>query len=182
MPARPLSPERRAQALGVGWLLALSAGGLWWSRGRAPAPTAPLAVVELRGDVANPGFYALPEPAHLLDALVAAGAPTEGVQDLALKQGDRVDLGPSGPMIGRTDAALTLGLKLDLNSASAEALETLPGVGPRKATQIAEDRARRGPFSSVDDLDRVKGVGPSTVQQLRPYLEVGPPAPLTSSR
>lgn len=175
--AGSLSPERRAQPVGVGLLLALAAGGLWVARERAAEPEPPVAVVELRGDVPNPGFYALPEPAHLRDALAAAGAPTDGVQDRPLQQGDRVALGPEGAQVARTDAALALGLRLDLNAASADALETLPGVGPRKAAQIAEDRARRGPFASVDELDRVKGIGPATVEQLRPYLEVGGATP-----
>jgi competence ComEA-like helix-hairpin-helix protein len=63
------------------------------------------------------------------------------------------DLEPPGP--------------LDVNRASAAALETLPGIGPVMAARIVVDREDRGAFRSVDDLDRVRGVGPATVARLR---------------
>lgn len=181
MADRRIHPELRAQPVGVAALLSLAAGGLWAWHAHRPAQAPAVAVVELRGDLPQPGFYALPEPVHLSDALAVAGAAPLA-EDRLLAQGDRVQLGPDGVVVDRTDAALALGLRLDLNGAPGSALETIPGLGPRKAAQIVEDRARRGPFASVDELDRVKGIGPATVAALRPYLEVGAPAPPTSAR
>lgn len=68
--------------------------------------------------------------------------------------------------------------KLDLNTATAAELELLPRIGPALAGRIATDRAARGPFRSVDDLDRVPGIGPRTVERLRPFVLAGaaPPA------
>lgn len=57
--------------------------------------------------------------------------------------------------------------RIDLNTASAEALMTLPGIGPTLAERIVEERSRRGPFRSVDALTRVKGVGRATVERVR---------------
>jgi len=57
--------------------------------------------------------------------------------------------------------------KLDLNTATADQLERLPGIGPVTAARIVEDRNRRGPFSDVEALERVKGVGPKTVEKIR---------------
>lgn len=63
---------------------------------------------------------------------------------------------------------------LDLNRASRDELERLPGIGPGLAGRIVEARERRGPFSSVDDLRRVRGIGRSTLERVRPRLAIGP--------
>jgi len=64
---------------------------------------------------------------------------------------------------------------LDVNLASAAELERLPGVGPALAARIVDVRAREGPFGSVDDLRRVRGVGVATLERLRPRLVVNTP-------
>ena len=69
--------------------------------------------------------------------------------------------------------ALTLGLKVDLNRADAEELQALPRIGPKKARWIVRDRLRRGPYKSLEELRRVKGIGPRTVETLRPLVQVG---------
>jgi competence protein ComEA len=61
---------------------------------------------------------------------------------------------------------------IDLNQADASALERLPGIGPVTAARIVVDRAERGPFTSVDDLARVKGIGPATVAKLEGLVQV----------
>ncbi|MBC7173219.1 MAG: ComEA family DNA-binding protein [Polyangiaceae bacterium] len=69
--------------------------------------------------------------------------------------------------------ALREGERLDLDHATAEDLELLPGIGPSTARRIVESRESVGAFRTVDDLDRVKGIGPRTVEKLRPFLRVG---------
>jgi competence ComEA-like helix-hairpin-helix protein len=54
---------------------------------------------------------------------------------------------------------------IDLNTASVDVLVALPGVGPTLAARIVEDRARRGPFRTVHDADRVRGIGPATIER-----------------
>jgi competence protein ComEA len=66
------------------------------------------------------------------------------------------------------------GRRVDVNSAGAAELRTLPGVGPKMAQAILEARAVR-PFRSVDDLRRVHGIGPKTLERLRPHVTVGSP-------
>lgn len=61
---------------------------------------------------------------------------------------------------------------IDLNSASAAELETLPGVGPALAQRIITHRDLNGPFASVDALDEVSGIGPATLEKLRPLVRV----------
>ena len=60
-------------------------------------------------------------------------------------------------------------MRIELNRASAAELGLLPGIGPRLAERIVDDRAARGPFESVDDLARVPGVGPRLLERVRPY-------------
>lgn len=64
--------------------------------------------------------------------------------------------------------------RLDLNRASAEELESLPGIGPKTAERIIADRLKRGRFRSLKDLGRVKGIGPKTLARLAPHVSVGP--------
>ena len=61
---------------------------------------------------------------------------------------------------------------IDLNTAPASDLERLPGIGPAKAQAIVEDRRKNGPYSAVDDLMRVDGIGVYTLERLRPYAAV----------
>ncbi|MBL8469850.1 ComEA family DNA-binding protein [Methyloversatilis discipulorum] len=69
---------------------------------------------------------------------------------------------------------------LDLNSASEAELDALPGVGPSRAQAIIEHRTKNGPFTSVDELRNVKGIGDKTFAELKPLLVVGAgtPAPV----
>lgn len=80
-------------------------------------------------------------------------------EDMALQR-IREDLGFGGMREGET---------LDLNSASREELQRLPRIGPALAERIAAGR----PYRSVDELARVSGIGPTTLEQLRPYVRVG---------
>ncbi len=74
-----------------------------------------------------------------------------------------------------------LGLPIPLNRASVADLEALPGIGPVRAQAIFEERARGGAFERVDDLVRVRGLGPGTVARLRQDLFVGEPDPACST-
>ncbi len=62
---------------------------------------------------------------------------------------------------------------LDLNRATAEELETLPGIGAAKAAAILEARDAQGGFSSLDELEAVRGIGPALMAKLRPLVAVG---------
>lgn len=73
---------------------------------------------------------------------------------------------------GAPTPAAPTGSLLDLNTATAAQLEHLPGIGPALASRIVADRTKHGRFTSVDQLDRVEGIGPKTLDKLRPYLMV----------
>ncbi len=62
--------------------------------------------------------------------------------------------------------------KLDLNRATAQDFERLPGIGPVLAKTLVDDRARRGPFKTVEELKRVKGIGAKRMERVRPLVMV----------
>lgn len=70
---------------------------------------------------------------------------------------------------------------VDVNAADAGALETLPGIGPSKAQAIIAYRTANGPFKSIDDLDKVDGIGPSTLANLRDQVSFGAAAATAAS-
>ena len=148
-------------------------------------------VVHVAGAVAAPGVHALVPSARVADAVTAAGgaapdADLDGVNLAApLVDGQRVYV----PRVGEVDpASVPSGAPaagegggsgttapagpVDLNTATAADLEALPGVGPATAAAIIDDRTRNGPFASVDDLDRVSGIGPAKLDALRELVTV----------
>jgi len=92
-------------------------------------------------------------------ALAAAGA-TRALDSVWGR--DEIRFGPGDP-VAPTPA------RLDVNTAGEHELMMLPGVGPSTAARIVADREENGPFAQLDDLARVRGIGPATVEGLRPH-------------
>jgi competence protein ComEA len=174
--AAPGAPPR---ALGLmAFLLAMSAGGLLWVSRAGPAARAPDVVVEVRGEVPTPGFHPVPAPPTVHAALRAAGADPRGVPDATLDEGTRLTLDAGGALqLGRMDELVVFGLPVDVNSASVEALAAVPGLRREVAEAVVQHRAEQGPFVDLDALDDVKGIGPATLEAIRPFLEARPPSP-----
>jgi competence protein ComEA len=148
----------------------------------APATTAVLWIdtavslsVHVAGEVAAPGVHQMPVGSRVIDAITAADGPTDDAELDALNlasfvaDGDRVYVPSSEAMNGDPFIYLEQGVgsTINVNTASAIELESLPGVGPATASQIIREREANGPFSSIDDLTRVSGIGPATVEKLR---------------
>ena len=135
-------------------------------------------LVHVAGSVIAPGVYVLAPGARVRDAVVAAGGPSPDADANALNlaavvvDGTRVYVPAVGEEVvevapvGDGDGAQPVG-PIDVNRATVEQLETLPGVGPATATAIVTERERNGPFVNVDDLDRVPGIGPAKLAGLR---------------
>ncbi len=141
----------------------------------APAKlAAPDLVVDVEGKVGRPGIVTLPKGSRVVDAIKAAGglkgnAPTVGL-NLArvLVDGEQILVGIA-PVPGDTTgpAGAASGAKLNLNTATLDQLDGLPGVGPVTAKAILDWRTKNGSFTTVDDLLDVKGIGPATLDALR---------------
>ncbi|MGJ6979600.1 ComEA family DNA-binding protein [Aestuariimicrobium soli] len=175
-----------------------SASGVATGQGpSAPSPASQATVapsdlvVHVVGRVARPGIVRVRPGARVADALAAAGGVVTGAQlgDLNLAQpivdGSQVLVGPfegersqvrppgggAGPATsgGSTGAP---GAPLDLNTATVEQFEALPGIGPVTAQNIVAWRTQHQRFSSVEELQEVDGIGPKTYQKLAPLVRV----------
>jgi competence protein ComEA len=146
----------------------------------ATPSTEPVLLVHVAGAVVEPGVYQLVGDARVRDAIVAAGGPTATADwnalNLAASISDGVkvyvpNVGEEAPPSLTAPPADPSGSiptgPIDVNAATADELESLPGVGPSTATAIVTERERNGPFLDVDDLDRVPGIGPAKLEALR---------------
>ena len=156
-----------------------------------PATTPVTVTVHVAGQVASPGVYAVPSGGRVADAVVAAGgtAAEADVEQLNLaarvSDGERVYVpkkgeaapavvGP-GPPAGGGGGGAKPGAPagpVDLNTATAEQLEGLPGVGPATSKAILAYRSSHGRFRSVTELIEVPGIGPAKLEALRPLVKV----------
>ncbi|HZO62469.1 MAG TPA: ComEA family DNA-binding protein [Gaiellaceae bacterium] len=144
--------------------------------GVAAAPATRL-VVYVVGAVRRPGLYRLPPSSRVADAVARAGGVTRRADPAALNlaaplaDGEQI-LVPSRlpPAVAASQGAAVPGLPpgpIQLSSATAEQLDSLPGIGPATAQKILDYRAEHGAFRSVEELDEVPGIGPARVEQLR---------------
>ncbi len=109
-------------------------------------------------------------------ALVAGGLCLSSLQTLAQTPGDgkaQTVQSPKAPKAsaGRKAKALPEG-KVDLNTASAEQLATLPKVGPKMAQRIVDYRTAHKGFKTIEELRNVKGIGPKVLEGLRPHVSL----------
>lgn len=145
----------------------------------APIPPDAAIVVVVEGAVATPGVYQLPSGARLQDAVAIAGGLSSDADVEAINPVERLADGQQivvPTMViaaaAETGALAVAATRIDLNTASAPILETLPGIGPVIATAIVNDRTINGRFLDVDDLARVPGVSDQLVEELRSLVTV----------
>jgi competence protein ComEA len=115
----------------------------------------------------NPAPYTWTRPAQLA-AFVLIGLAAAFLAARAL------GVWPAAARPTDLNAGLALTQRIDLNRAGRAELMQLPGVGPALADAILAHRSQHGPFRSADDLAGVSGVGPRTLEHLRPWVETGP--------
>jgi len=101
-----------------------------------------------------------------LEGFLDNGLPEFEVRKAAVEVPERSDIKPSKPEPPRI---------VNINTASAKELQTLPKIGPRTASLIVEHRTGNGPFTSLEELTAAHGIGSKTLERLRPLITVTPP-------
>jgi len=147
----------------------------------AGSPASDEVWVEVDGQVRKPGIYPLPKGKSVFDAVEKAGGTAanaaltadsaavkvtqSGLLRVAGEGEGRVSLHPFDPLKKKV-----LSIPVNINTANAEELDILPGVGPKMAQAIVEFRKANGKFSALEDLQKVKGLGPKKFAAIRPHI------------
>ena len=155
-------------------------------------PTQPPLQVHVIGAVLRPGLYAFAEGSRVQDAVTAAGGLTSDADltriNLAakLEDGQQLDI-PGGGGAVAAQPGPTAGFRVlpsgeatatpsgdlvNINTASADVLATLPGIGPTTAQRIVDYRTENGPFARIEDLLNVAGIGPATFDNINTLITV----------
>lgn len=155
----------------------------------SPQPSAPAGsasasgfYVHVAGAVHRPGLYRMPPGSRVDDAIRLAGGATADADlnslNLAtkVKDGDKVLVPQRGQSQGAGEAAAAGGpsqtQQINLNTATAEQLDALPGIGPALAQRIVAYREQHGGFRTVDELQKVPGIGPAKFEQVKDLVTV----------
>ena len=148
--------------------------------------TPALIVVYVSGAVVRPGVYSLPPESRVHEAIQSAGGATAeadlGRVNLAdwIRDGQQIYVPAAGeenppvPPVRQSGVEILPGEamrsagggKININAASAEELQVLPGIGPVYAERIVQYRRDHGPFQRIEDITQVKGIGPKTLEQI----------------
>jgi competence protein ComEA len=146
-------------------------------------PTPATINVYVSGAVKKPDVYALPLNSIVKDAITAAGGATaeadldrinlatrlaDQMQVYVPRRGEAAPPPPSGSTPGAAAA------KININTASVEELDKLPGIGPAIATAIIDYRTKNGPFKRIEDINAVKGIGDALFEKIKNQITAGP--------
>jgi len=142
---------------------------------------APALVIDVTGEVVSPGVYELPAGSRVIDAIKAAGGarPKAALSDLNLarviKDGEQIYV----DLIYTTGARVRAGAKtsaprgpININRATASDLDSLDGIGPVIAKRIIAFRTTNGPFTAIEDLLKVSGIGDAKFAQFKEKIRV----------
>lgn len=144
-------------------------------------------VVDVKGAVTEPGLYTLEADARVNDAVDAAGGLTSQADpksiNLAQKLSDEAVVYVASKdenisVVASTTASSAMSQEekntslVNLNTATEADLQTISGIGAKRATDIIAYRETNGGFKSVDDLNNVSGIGDKTMESIRPYVTV----------
>ncbi|MEE9202399.1 MAG: helix-hairpin-helix domain-containing protein [Dehalococcoidia bacterium] len=125
-------------------------------------PTIAPGQVYVSGEVTSPGLYPWPPGMTLDEAIAGAGGPTAEAESGAAKL-----------TVPHKEGAGSTPQKVNVNTAEPWLLQALDGIGPKLSEAIVAYREEHGPFRRAEDLARVPGIGPPTVERLKDFITVG---------
>jgi competence protein ComEA len=171
------SLHKRALLVVVLIVIAISVGVVFRGHSQAIVAPEPLVIVappkvtvDIAGGVNSPGVYALPANSRVIDAITAAGSAKVGtdLSDINLarivKDGEQIYVTPLVINAKPQLPSIATPVKkksgpININRATASDFDTLPGIGPVLAQRIMSYRKTNGPFASIEDLQKVSGIG-----------------------
>ncbi|MDD2523070.1 MAG: helix-hairpin-helix domain-containing protein [Anaerolineaceae bacterium] len=150
-----------------------------------PSPTLSQIKVHVAGEVKVPGVYTLPDGATIQDAIEVAQGPTQKARadllNLAapLTDGQRIYIpsaedAQSAQENNERSLEINIGSLVNINTASKEELESLPGIGNVRAEAIIAYRTQNGYFLAIEDLMKVDGIGQATFEALKHLITISP--------
>ncbi|PIC72218.1 comEA protein [Sporosarcina sp. P16b] len=139
-------------------------------------------LVDVKGAVKHPGLYSMQDGDRLLDAVDKAGGYTEAADTRLLNHAQRLQdesviyvpiAGEEPPVYEQPASSSSMDsstAKVNINTANESDFQTLPGIGPAKAMAIVQYREEHGPFSQLDGIKSVSGIGDKTFEKLEPLI------------
>ncbi|WP_026558680.1 helix-hairpin-helix domain-containing protein [Bacillus sp. J37] len=140
-------------------------------------------VIDVKGAVLKPGVYEVPQDARVYEAIQEAGGLSEKADELSVNLASSLQDGmvvyipikgetKENPFISQNVAEDPSQKKVNINLATSEELQTLTGIGPSKAESIISYREEQGPFTKIEDLLEVTGIGDKSFEKLREEITV----------
>ena len=140
-------------------------------------------VIDVKGAVLKPGVYEVPQDTRVYEAIQEAGGLSEKADELSVNLASSLQDGmvvyipikgetKENPFISQNVAEDPSQKKVNINLATSEELQTLTGIGPSKAESIISYREEQGPFTKIEDLLEVTGIGDKSFEKLREEITV----------
>jgi competence protein ComEA len=150
-----------------------------------PEATAAPLHVYISGEVVEPEVYTVPPGSILQDVVVAAGGFTDAAEtsvvNLALTVSDGMHIhvpaqgaGSVAPVVTSPEGAVAIptGERININTATLEQLDLLPGIGPAIGQRIIDYREVNGPFASLEEVNNVSGIGPAKFEEIQDLITI----------
>lgn len=146
----------------------------------APPAAGETAYVDICGEVVSPGVYKVDTETRVFQVIELAGGPTDKADFMTLNRAEKVYDGQKiiVPKQGEEAEGTTAGSsypddgRVNINTADSSLLQTIPGIGPAKASRIIDYRETVGRFASIEEIMNVSGIGEATFQSIRDYIKV----------
>ena len=159
-------------AAGVIWLAASSPRGAPVSL--LPTNTPGEVTVYVSGAVNTPGVYKLPAGSRVDDAIKAAGGFAVGAEQSNINLATPLGDGQQIDVPGIVNPSHVNAGRVNINTATVDELDALPGIGPTTAQAIVDYRLQNGNFQTIQDIQKVPGIGSATYDGIQDYITVGP--------